>query len=96
MLLLFTDTDKDVILSIQDLNRMITGPAWNYRSKWKYIGRALDIDEGTLNAIEGSKRHVVDDCFTEVIATWLRSATPRQTNLDKALLSPGVQCKGDE
>lgn len=74
------------ILNENHLKEIINGPAWNQRANWRNIGINLGIDLGTLDAIQKSKHCAVDDCFIEVIVTWLRSSKPTKGNLDKALL----------
>ena len=69
------------------------GPAWRYQARWKFIGRALGIDEGTMEATEMSHHYDVNHCFVEIIKEWLNSPTPRQNDLDEALLSDSVTGK---
>lgn len=66
--------------------------AWLARSKWKNIGLELQIDVGTLDAIERSNQGIVEDCFRDMLKTWLRMAWPKPTieALAKALRSPTV------
>ena len=45
----------------------------------------LGVSEGTLDAIERSNHHIVDDCFVKMIVTWLRSCDATQDKLDEAL-----------
>ena len=51
---------------------------WDYRAKWKFIGIELDIDGGTLDAIEANYK-MVEDCLREVIIHWLRNAKTKPT-----------------
>ena len=50
---------------------------WDYRAKWKFIGIQLDVDTGTLDAIEKDCK-TVDDCLLRMIKGWLRNS-PRPT-----------------
>ena len=50
---------------------------WDYRARWKFIGIQLDVDTGTLDAIEKDCK-TVDDCLLEMIKSWLRHS-PRPT-----------------
>ena len=50
---------------------------WDYRARWKFIGIQLDIDTGTLDAIEKDCK-TVDDCLLRMIKDWLRNS-PRPT-----------------
>ena len=50
---------------------------WDYRARWKFIGIQLDIDTGTLDAIEKDCK-TVDDCLLRMIKGWLRNS-PRPT-----------------
>ena len=45
----------------------------------------LGVDQGTLDAIELSNHHRVDDCFPKMIVTWLRSHEATQDKLKEAL-----------
>ena len=65
------------LLSIND-SKEIINLAWDYRANWKFIGRELGIDAGTLDAIERDRRDVSGDCLPNVINEWLRN-NPRPT-----------------
>ena len=69
--------DTLALLNIDDSNEMIT-LAWDYRANWRFIGRNLGIDAGTLDAIEANHNNV-EDCLTDVINKWLRNNKPRPT-----------------
>ena len=69
--------DTVALLDIDDSNEIIT-LAWDYRASWRFIGRNLGIDAGTLDAIEENRRKV-GDRLTDVINLWLRSNKPRPT-----------------
>ena len=58
--------------------REIIDLTWPHRARWKLIGIELGIDIGTLDAIEKDRR-IVQDCLSELISTWLRTA-PRPTH----------------
>ena len=64
----------------------MNGSAWTHRSQWKEIGLSLGVDKGTLDAIERSRQHVVEDCFTDMIAVWLKSSPqPKREDLLQAI-----------
>ena len=46
------------------------------RAKWKNIGIQLEVDIGTLNAIEKRCRGDPDDCLPEMLDYWLKQVTP--------------------
>ena len=46
------------------------------RSKWYDIGIKLDIDVGTLEAINKDNLGKCGDCFRELLITWLRRDEP--------------------
>ena len=46
---------------------------WEGRAKWLNLGLELGLSKGTLDAIQRTNHHVVDDCFRETLAMWLRS-----------------------
>ena len=41
---------------------------WNYRDRWRDIGEAMDIDAGTLEAIDVNNAHDVEGCLPDMIA----------------------------
>ena len=47
-------------------------------ARWKFIGLELGFDIGTLEIIDADHRNV-EDCLTNLIATWLSNAIPRPT-----------------
>lgn len=65
---------------------------WDVRTKWKYLGIALDIDAETLEEIERNHHFVIADCFTNLVSRWLRHTEPlpTRTALARALQSPQV------
>ena len=80
-----------VELTIKDL-RMVLRAAWDGRSKWYNIGLELEIDPGTLKVIEGNNYKNIDDCFRDMLTTWLNTVEPKPTSaaLADALRSPTV------
>ena len=66
-------TDKDT--------RKVLDRTWDYRAKWRLIGIKLDIDIGTLDAIDVNNKKV-GDCLCEMIIYWLRNAKPPGPTLD--------------
>ena len=55
----------------------VQAAVWDGRNKWYNIGLQLGLSPETLDAIEQTKRHVVDDCFTETLKLWLRGSGSR-------------------
>ena len=51
-------------------------PLWPARHKWRSIGFTLGIDATTLEVIEMDNPRRTDDCFMEMIITWLRNCNP--------------------
>jgi hypothetical protein len=70
---------------VEDLRAIIGGPVWDFRTDWRIIGLKLGIDPGTIDSIERSRCNRVDDCFTDMILTWLRSHDVTQDKLEEAL-----------
>ena len=62
-----------------------------YRANWRQIGIQLDIDVGTMDAIEANRK-IVEDCLTDLISIWLRNTQlkPTRDALSKALQSEYV------
>ena len=46
------------------------------RAKWKNIGIQLEVDLGTLNAIDKRHRSDPDDCLPEMLDYWLKQVNP--------------------
>ena len=65
------------LLSDKD-TRVVLDLTWDYRAKWKFIGTELDIDEGTLDAIDANNK-TVEDCLRDMINHWLRNSKPNPT-----------------
>ena len=63
---------QDDLKTIQDL-------VWPARSKWFQMGIQLGIDVGTLEAIRGNNHDQSEDCFTDILTTWLRGRDPIPT-----------------
>lgn len=61
---------------------------WEARAQWKDIGRALDVDEGTLSTI----RHANDgECLNEVLLKWIQgNANPTIGDIVEAMKDPTV------
>ena len=74
-------------LGIKEVQRA----AWDARSKWYNIGLELNIDQGTLDVIEGDNKGI-DKQFRAMLTTWLKTVNPRPTweALAEALRSPTV------
>ena len=58
--------------------REVLDSFWDFRAQWKMIGIELGIDMGTLDSIHANNLRV-EDCVTDMIATWLRGTNPRPT-----------------
>ena len=58
--------------------REVLDSFWDFRAHWKMIGVQLGIDMGTLDSIRANNLQV-EDCVTDMIATWLRGTNPRPT-----------------
>ena len=65
---LLTSKDTKVVLDLM----------WNCRARWRFIGTVLQIDVGTLDAIDANNKNV-EDCLRDMINHWLHSAKPRPT-----------------
>ena len=50
---------------------MVQSKVWEGRAKWDYIGLALKLTPGTLDAIKKTNHHVVEDCLTATLKEWL-------------------------
>ena len=83
------------ILTIKDI-REVLDLTWNYRARWKFIGTELEIDVGTLDAIDANNK-TVEDSLREMINHWLRNEKPRPTRdaITVALQSEHVSTTGD-
>ena len=58
-------------LSERDLHWLME-KYYRHRNKWYNIGIALLIDAGTLDAIQLHRHEKCDDCFRDMLLTWLR------------------------
>ena len=65
---------------------------WDARSKWEHIGRYLGIDETTLECISTNKRGNPDECYPELLSTWLRGSRATWSLLLEAFRSSSVNC----
>ena len=77
-------------LNTSDL-RKVQRAAWEARAKWYNIGLELDIDQATLDVIEGNNKNI-DDSFRAMLTAWLKMVQPKPTlaALAEALQSPTV------
>lgn len=81
----------------RDLNQLIQ-LLWQARSRWRYIGIALGIDIGTLDAIQESNRYICDHSFVDMLTDWLRRPNterppPSWSELIDAMNAPLVRVK---
>ena len=62
------------------------------RANWKNIGIELDIDMGTLNAIDTRQNSDPDKCLPEMLDVWLKQVDPLPSweSLAEALESPPI------
>jgi ABC-type multidrug transport system fused ATPase/permease subunit len=60
-------------LSVVDL-RWVMKKYYEHRNEWYNIGIALLIDVGTLDAIQLYRHERCDECFRDMLLTWLRSS----------------------
>ena len=56
-------------LTVDDL-ATVQHEVWEGRAKW-YIGLALKLTPGTLDAIQKTNHHVINDCLTATLKEWL-------------------------
>ena len=77
-----------VCLGDNDLSRLLRS-AWEARSKWYNIGLELQLTPGTLDTIKADN-DTVDDCFRDMLTTWLKGPKPTLSLLAEALKSPTV------
>ena len=61
-----------------DNMREVFDLAWDYRSRWKFIGIELNIDPGTLDAIDKDNKNA-EDCLCEMLIKWLCGSNPSPT-----------------
>ena len=78
-------------LTVDDLAE-VQRKVWEGRAKWYNIGLELGLTVGTLDAIQLTNKHDVDECFRAMLKEWLRKSEPFPTwsNLAKALRAPPV------
>ena len=62
-------------LSVRDLS-WVMKKYYEHRNEWYNIGIALLIDEGTLDTIQQYRHERFEDCFRDMLLTWLRSEKP--------------------
>jgi hypothetical protein len=77
-LLLMSGFCTATALLTPDNIREVLDLTFPYRAKWRLIGIQLDIDVGTLDAIEANRRRV-EDRLTDLISHWLRNTVPKPT-----------------
>ena len=67
---------------------------WEGRAKWYNIGLELGLTAGTLDAIQLTNKHIVDECFRAMLKEWLimrkTELLPTWSRLAKALRAPPV------
>ena len=71
---------------------------WSARSRWRYIGIALGLDIGTLDAIQESHNYRSDPSFVDMLTDWLRwpnteRPPPSWSELIDAMNAPPVRVK---
>ena len=78
-------------LSIKDLSKVFR-EVYGACNKWHNIGIELKIGANYLAAIRTKYRDDPDDCFSELLYTWLKRVDPKPTwdSLARALRSPTV------
>ena len=62
-------------LTIDDL-KVVRSTLWEVRTSWKSIGIELDIKVSSLDAIAADYSGKTEDCFTEMLALWLKQVDP--------------------
>ena len=84
------------LLGIENTKEIIE-LVWDYRARWRFIGREVGIDEGTLEAIAVDER-TVDGRLSRVVTTWLKKINPEPTRsaILAALKSERVSPTGAE
>ena len=78
-------------MSLKDIGTIQT-VLWDARTKWYNIGIQLKREVPDLDVIKEKNRENPDECFTEMVAQWLRQGNPPPTwiAIVKALRSPTV------
>ena len=82
MIILFVD------LLGPDNMREVLDWTWEYRASWKLIGIELEVNIGTLKAIDKDHKSV-EDCLIDLIDKWLRGNATRSA-MTRALQSSKV------
>ena len=79
------------VLTVDDLAE-VQRAVWEGRAKWYNMGLELGLTAGTLDAIQQTNKHDVDDCFRAMLKEWLRKTEvlPAWNSLAKALRAPPV------
>ena len=72
-----------IVDDLADVQRTL----WEGRVKWYNIGLELGLTAGTLDAIQLTNKHDVDECFRVMLKEWLRKSEllPTWSSLAKAL-----------
>ena len=67
---------------------------YDARIKWYSLGLELEMNHSTLVAIRMKHNNSPDECFSDMLSTWLKSSKPTLTKLVSALKSPtvGFEC----
>ena len=60
----------------EDDVRAVYRPLWPARHKWHSIGVTLEIDATTIEVIKMDNPRCTDDCYMEMLVTWLRKREP--------------------
>ena len=81
-------------LTVDDLAK-VQRAVWEGRAKWYNIGLELGLTAGTLEAIQLTNKHDVEDCFRAMLKKWLRKSDllPTWSSLANALRAPPVGLK---
>ena len=75
-------------LTVNDLAKVL-GAVWEGRAKWYNIGLELGLTAGTLDAIQKTNGHDIDDCFRAMLKEWLRKS-PTWSSLARSLRAAPV------
>ena len=73
-------------LSVRDL-WWVMKKYYEHRNEWYNIGIALLIDVGTLDAIQQYRHERSNDCFRDMLLTWLRSSRREKPATESQLIN---------